>query len=178
VIVENRPGAASILGAAQMARARPDGYTLAQLPAAAVRVKLLQRLAYDTVRDFTPIANITCYPYGLVCRKDRFPGGWAQLVAEARRRPGALAVGNTGANNTPHVGMLDLAQREGIELNHVAFRGDADGNQALLGGHIDTMADASSLGGFVDGGQARWLHVWSVRRLRYWPDAPMLIDLG
>lgn len=178
VVVENRPGAANTLGAQAVARARPDGYLLTQLPASAVRVQLLQRMSYDTLRDFTPILHVTGYTFGLAVRADRFPGGWAEFLAEARRRPGALTVGNTGANGTPHVAMAELAQRERVEFTHVTFRGDADGSQALLGGHVDAMAGGSGLGALVDGGQLRWLHVWTRDRLRRWPGAPTLVELG
>lgn len=178
VIVENRPGAGSTLGAAAVARARPDGYTLTQLPASAIRVQLLQRLPFDTLRDLAPVLHVSGYTFGAIVRKDRFPGGWAEFVAEAKKRPGQLSIGNTGANGTPHVAMAELALREGIEVNHVAFRGDADGSQAMLGGHVDAMAGGSGIGGLVDGGQAKWLHVWSAARLRRWPEAPTLVELG
>jgi tripartite-type tricarboxylate transporter receptor subunit TctC len=74
--------------------------------------------------------------------------------------------------------MALLCQREGIEMVHVPFRGDADGTQALLGGHIDIMAGGSSLVTQVDGGQAEFMHVWTAERLRRWPQAPTLHDLG
>lgn len=178
VVVDNRPGAANTLGAQAVSRARPDGYLVTQLPASAVRVQLLQRMAYDTLRDFTPIVHVTGYTFGAAVRADRFPGGWPEFLAEAKRRPGALTVGNTGANGTPHVAMAELAQREGTEFTHVSFRGDADGTQALLGGHIDAMAGGSGIGALVDGGQLRWLNVWTRERLRRWPDAPTLVELG
>ena len=178
ILVENRPGAGSTLGAAAVARARPDGYTLTQLPASAVRLQLLQKLPYDTLRDLTPVVHVTGYTFGAIVRKDRYAGGWKDFVAEAKRRPGELSIGNTGATGTPHVAMAELALAEGIEVNHIAFKGDADGSQAVLGGHIDAMAGGSGIGSLVDGGQARWLHVWTAQRLRRWPDAPTLVELG
>jgi tripartite-type tricarboxylate transporter receptor subunit TctC len=178
ILIDNRPGAANTLGAAAVARARPDGYLLTQLPASAIRVQILQKLPYDPVKDFSPIANTTGYTFGVICAKDRYPGGWKDLVAAAKQRPGEISIGNTGANGTPHVTMMELALREGIELNHIAYRGDADGAQAVLGGHIDAHAGASGLGTLVDSGKAKWLHVWSGSRLAHWPDAPTLVELG
>ncbi len=178
MIVENRPGAANTLGAQAVSRARPDGYLLTQLPASAIRVQMLQRLPYDTLRDFTPIVHVTGYAFGAIVRADRYPGGWADLVAAARARPGTITIGNTGANGTPHVAMAELAARENIDVTHVSFRGDADASQAVLGGHIDAMAGGSGIGALVDGGQARWLHVWTPQRLRRWPQAPTLLELG
>lgn len=178
VVVENKPGAANTLGPQQVARARPDGYLVTQLPASAVRIQFLQRMPYDTLRDFTPVLHVSGYTFGAIAKAGRFPGGWADVVAEAKRRPGVITVGNTGANGTPHVAMMELAQREGVEFNHVSFRGDADGTQAILGGHLDIMTGGSGLGAMVDGGQAQWLHVWTPQRLRRWPNAPTLVELG
>ncbi len=178
VVVENKPGAANTLGAATVARARPDGYTLTQLPASAIRVQLLQHLPYDTLRDFTPVVGVTGYTFVCVARRGRFPGGWRQVLAEARANPGKLSCGNTGANGTPHVTMADLFSREGVQVEPVAFRGDADATQALLGGHTDLTAGASGMGNLVDGGQAEFLHVWTATRPARWPQAPTLVELG
>jgi tripartite-type tricarboxylate transporter receptor subunit TctC len=178
IMIDNKPGAANTLGAAQVARARPDGYLLTQFPASAIRVQILQRLAYDTLRDFTPIACITGYPFVVAANKGRFREGWRGFIAEAKANPGKLSYGSTGANGTPHVTMAELLQREGVECTHVPFRGDADGSQAMLGGHIDLMAGSTSLGGLVDGGQAEFLNVWTAERLTRWPQAPTLKELG
>ena len=178
IIIDNRPGAANTLGAAAVARARPDGYLLTQFPASAIRVQLLQRLPYDTLRDFTPILCVTGYPFVSIAKAGRFPNGWADFIAEAKRNPGKLSYGSTGANGTPHVTMAELLQREGVDAIHVPFRGDADGGQSLLGGHIDVMAGSTSLGGVVDGGQAKFLNSWTAERLRRWPDVPTLRELG
>ncbi|WP_043360516.1 tripartite tricarboxylate transporter substrate binding protein [Belnapia sp. F-4-1] len=178
IVIDNKPGAANTLGAAAVARARPDGYLLTQLPASAIRVQLLQKLPYDTLRDFTPILSVTGYSYVVVAKAGRFPNGWADFIAEARRRPGQLAFGSTGANGSPHVTMAELAAKEGVEVIHAPFRGDADGSQALLGGHIDVMAGGSGLGALADGGQATILNVWTAERLTRWPTAPTLKELG
>ena len=178
VIIQNQPGAGNTLGAAAVARARPDGYTLTQLPASVIRIGLLQPMAYQVLRDFTPIVHVTGYTFGAICRADRFPNGWADVVAQSKARPGSVSAGNTGANGTPHVAFAELASREGVEFNHVSYRGDADGSAAILGGHLDMMAGGSGLGTLVDGGQAKWLHVWTRERLRRWPGAPTLLELG
>lgn len=178
IIIDNKPGAANTLGAAAVARARPDGYLLTQLPASAIRVQLLQKLPYDALRDFTPIVSVTGYTFMVIAKAGRFPNGWADFIAEARRRPGQLAFGSTGANGTPHVTIAELAAKEGIELIHAPFRGDADGSQALLGGHIDIMAGGSGLGALADGNQATILNVWNAERLPRWPSAPTLRELG
>ena len=178
VLVENRPGGSQTIGPMAVMRARPDGSVIGQLHTAAVRHALLTRMPVQVPEDFTPLVLLSAFNVGVVVRADRFRGGWADFVAEARRRPGELSFGSTGTNAGPHVGMVQLGLRERITLNHVPYRGDADVLQALLGGHIDAMAGSTGLGASVDGGLARWLHVWSAQRLPRWPDAPTLEELG
>ena len=178
VIIENKPGAANTLGAAQVARARPDGYTLTQFPASAIRVQILQRLPYDTLRDFTPIICVVGYPFIVAAKKGRFANGWRSFIEEARANPGKLSFGSTGANGTPHVYMAELMRREGLDVTHIPFRGDADGSQSMLGGHIDLMAGSTSMAGLVESGQLVFLNSWTPERLRRFPDVPTLKDLG
>jgi tripartite-type tricarboxylate transporter receptor subunit TctC len=178
VVVENRPGGGQAIAPMTVMRARPDGHVIGQLNTAAVRHALLTDLPMRVPEDFTPLVMLGAFNVGVVVRADRFPGGWVDFVAEARRRPGELSFGSTGTNAAPHIGMVQLAQREGIVLNHIPYRGDPDGLTALLGGHIDAMAGSTGVGAGVDSGQARWLHVWSAQRLARWPDAPTLKELG
>ena len=178
VLVENRPGAGSSLGPAAVARARPDGYLLTQLPNSAIRLTFLQRLSYDVLRDFTPVVHLTGYLFGVIVKKDSRWRNWAEFVAEAKANPGKLTIGNAGTNGTPHLGALELAQRAGIELLHVPYRGEAESAQAVLGGHVDAAATTALGGAMVTDGLARWLNTWTAQRTRKWPDAPTLLELG
>jgi tripartite-type tricarboxylate transporter receptor subunit TctC len=178
VLIENRPGAGSTLGAATVARARPDGYLLTQLTAPCLRLPFMQPMSYDVTKDFTPVLHLTGYLFGICVRADSPWKTWQDFVADARRRPGAIAVGNTGANGTPHLAVVQLAERENLQLTHVPFRGEGDGMPALMGGHIQAMACGSGGGGLVDEGRARWLNVWTSKRSKRWPDVPTLVELG
>lgn len=178
VVVDNRPGAGSSLGPAAVARARPDGYLLTQLPTSAIRLSFIQRMSYDPLRDFTPIVHLTGYLFGIVVPKDSRWQSWADFVAEAKRRPGALNVGNAGMNGTPHLGTEMLCQREGIQVTHIPYRGEAESVQAMLGGHVDAAATSSLGGVMVTEGRARWLNIWAAQRSAKWPDAPTLEELG
>ena len=136
VITENRPGAGSTLGAQAVARGRPDGYTVAQLTLPAIRLPLMQRMAYDPARDFTPILHLTGYTFTVMVRAESPFRTWQELVADARANRGRHRWGNTGANGTPHLTMIEIAEREKLEVEHIPFRGEADALQAVLGGHI------------------------------------------
>ena len=178
VLVENRPGAGSTLGAAAVARARPDGYLVSQMTLPALRLPLMQRMAYDPRRDFTPIIHLTGYLFGVLVRADGPYRTWQDLVADARRRPGEIRIGNTGANGTPHLTIVDLAERERLDVVHVPFRGEGDALPQLLGGHIEAQAAGSGAGPLVDEGKLRMLNVWSRERSPRFPTSPTLIELG
>lgn len=178
VLVENRPGGGGTLGAAAVAKAKPDGYTLTQMITPAMRLPFLQPMSYDVLRDFTPVIHLTGYFFGLAVRADSPWKTWQDFVADARRRPGQVSVANSGAIGSLHLGMLELGLRENVQFNHVPYRGEAETISALLGGHVDAVANSAVLGQLVDDGRARWLNIWTAQRSRRWPEAPTLQELG
>lgn len=178
VITENRPGAGATLSAATVARARPDGYTIAQFPLPAMRLPFMQRMAFNPRTDFTPIMHLTGYLFIMCVRGDSPYRTWADLVADARRRPGEVRVGNTGANGTPHLANIDIATRANLDIIHVPFRGEGDAIPALLGGHIEATASGSGPIQLITEGRLRALNVWTRERSRRLPEVPTLLELG
>jgi tripartite-type tricarboxylate transporter receptor subunit TctC len=178
VIIENRPGGGGTLPAANMRSTRPDGYTLAQFALPAIRLPLMQRMAFNPRTDFTPIIHLTGYLFMVLVRAESPYRSWAELVADARQRPTLVKIGNTGANGTPHLTMVDLAERERVEITHVPFRGEGDGMPALMGGHIEAMAAGSGAIQLIADGKLRALNVWGRQRSPKLPDVPTLIELG
>lgn len=178
VIIENRPGGGGTLPALNVRNARPDGYTLAQFPLPAMRLPFMQRMAFNPRTDFTPIIHLTGYLFATCVRAESPYRSWADLVADARARPGQVRLGNTGANGTPHLTLIELAEIERIDVIHVPFRGEADVVPALLGGHIEASATGSGVLPLIAEGRLRALAVWSRERSRKIPDVPTLIELG
>lgn len=178
VIIENRPGGGATLPALNMRNTRPDGYTVAQFPLPAIRLPFMQRMAFNPRTDFTPITHLTGYLFATCVRAESPYQTWADLVADARAKPGQLRIGNTGANGTPHLTMVDLAAAERLEVVHVPFRGEADAVPSLLGGHIEASATGSGVGELVEQGKLRVLNVWSAERSWRWPNVPTLKELG
>ena len=178
VLTENRPGAGSTLGVAAVARAKPDGYTLAQMPLPGLRLPFLQKMAFDPRRDFTPVIHLTGYTFAVVVRADSLWTTWAELVADARANPGRHRWGNTGVNGTPHLTMVDFAEREKLEVVHVPFRGEADATPNLLGGHIEATAGGTGSNQLVADGKLRYLNVWTRDRVPRWPSVPTLSEVG
>ncbi|WP_037300774.1 Bug family tripartite tricarboxylate transporter substrate binding protein [Rubritepida flocculans] len=178
VIIENRPGGGGTLPALNVRGARPDGYTLAQFPLPAMRLPFMQRMAFNPRTDFTPIIHLTGYLFMVCVRAESPYRSWADLVADARARPGRVRLGNTGANGTPHLTLIDLAERERLDVEHIPFRGEADAVPAMLGGHIEASATGSGVLPLVLEGRLRALNVWSRERSRKLPEVPTLVELG
>jgi tripartite-type tricarboxylate transporter receptor subunit TctC len=178
VLTENRPGAGSTLGPAAVARAKPDGYLISQMTLPALRLPFMQRMPYDPRRDFTPILHLTGYTFGVLVRADSPWASWKDLVADARARPNQHRWGNTGANGTPHLAMMELAERERLEVEHIPFRGESEGTTALLGGHIEAQAAGTGAAPLVADGKLRYLNVWTRERVPRFTDVPTLLELG
>ena len=178
VIVDNKPGAGGMLGANELVNARPDGYTLSQLPHGVFRIPHMQKTQFDTTKDFTWIACLTGYTFGLVVRADSPYKNIKDLVEWAKAHPGEFTYGSTGIGTSPHLAVEEFAQRAGIKLNHVPFKGNADNMQAILGGHTMAASDATGWGPMVESGKLRLLATYGSKRTKRWPNVPTLDELG
>jgi tripartite-type tricarboxylate transporter receptor subunit TctC len=178
VLVENKPGAGGMLGANELVSARPDGYTLSQLPHGVFRIPHMQKVSFDTLKDFTWIACLTGYTFGLVVPADSPIKSVKDLVDYAKANPGKFSYGSTGIGTSPHLAVEEFAQRAGIQLNHIPFKGNADNMQALLGGHTMAASDATGWAPHVDAGKMRLLATYGSKRTRRWPNVPTLDELG
>lgn len=179
VVVENRPGAAGTLGALHMAReARPDGYTLGQMPNGVFRLPALtDRPQWDPVRDFTYILRLVGYMGGIVVRSDAPWRDLGALLADARAHPGKFSYGTPGAL-TSDVQMTQLARMAGIDWVAVPFRGAAPNLQALLAGDLHFSAETSAWAEMALDGKVRPLALWMRERAARFPNVPTLTELG
>ncbi|MCA3240512.1 MAG: tripartite tricarboxylate transporter substrate binding protein [Rubrivivax sp.] len=178
IIVENKPGAGGMLGANELVSAAPDGYTLSQLPHGVFRIPHMQKTTFDTLKDFTWIACLTGYTFGLVVPADSPIKSIADLVAYARANPEKFTYGSTGIGTSPHLAVEEFAQRAGIKLTHVPFKGNADNMQAILGGHTMAASDATGWAPHVESGKLRLLATYGSKRTKRWPTVPTLDELG
>ena len=178
IVIENKPGAGGTLGANEMVNARPDGYTLTQLPHSVFRIPHMQKTQFDTLKDFTWIICLTGYTFGLVVPADSPLKTIKDLVTWAKANPEKLTYGSTGAGTSPHLAVEEFAQRAGIKLTHVPFKGNAENMQAILGGHIMAASDSTGWAPHVESGKLRLLATYGSKRTKRWPNVPTLDELG
>ncbi|UTW12590.1 Bug family tripartite tricarboxylate transporter substrate binding protein [Marinobacterium rhizophilum] len=137
VVVTNKQGGAGTIGMAQIAKSKPDGYTLAVVPAAPlVNQPNLRRLPYD-VDSFDYICQLFSSPMVLATKPDSPFSTLSEVVDYARANPGTLSYGTPGPGTLPHLAMEQLLDVLDLQLRHVPFTGDGPGVTALMGGHID-----------------------------------------
>jgi tripartite-type tricarboxylate transporter receptor subunit TctC len=179
IVIENKPGAGGTIGPANMAAgAKPDGYTVSQLPITVFRMPFIQKTTFDPTKDFTYIVHITGYTFGVVVKADAPWKTFDELIDYARANPGKINYGTPGAGTSLHITMEQIAKLKGIRWTHVPFKGVAESMNALLGGHIDVVSDSTGWAGAVDGGQARLLVTWGAGRTKNWPNVPNLKESG
>ena len=183
VVIENRAGAGGGIGMSQVAKAKPDGYTilmalssLTVIPEADV---ILGRPAMFALGDLRPIARFTADPTVLAVRADAPWKTAQQFVEDVKKRPGAINYGSSGNYGTMHVPMEILAQNAGLKMTHVPFTGAGPAVVALLGGQIDAVSTGpATVLQQVKAGKLRVLAHWGSDQLASMPDVPSLKDAG
>ncbi len=179
IVIRNEPGASGTYAPGQMAnRAKPDGYTVAQVHLAVLRAPSLRRATYDPSKDFTYIIQLTGYTFGVVVRNDAPWTTFAEFLADAKANPGKINFGSPGSGTTPQLTMQLISRRQGIDLVPVPFSSFADEISALLGGHIHALAEATGWAPQVNAGQFRLLVTWGANRTKNWPNVPTLREMG
>jgi tripartite-type tricarboxylate transporter receptor subunit TctC len=180
VVVENKPGAATVIGTQEVARAAPDGYTLLLTPPPFVITQFAYpNLPYDPVRDIRPVALLVLAQNALMVKADLPARNFAEFVALAKARPGALNYASPGNGSLPHVAFELLKLRAGIDVVHVPYRGGGPAVADLAAGRVDAMiASPLEAAGQVQGGRVRPLMVAGSPRIPTWPDVPTAEEAG
>jgi tripartite-type tricarboxylate transporter receptor subunit TctC len=178
VVVENRPGATGTIGAAEVARAPKDGYTLLVDGAAhGSNHALYRNLPFDYERDFVPVSQLTVSPQILAVHPSLPVRGLAELVALAKKEPGTLSYGTPGNGSAGHLACAALAWHAGIEVTQVAYRGGGPAVQDLLANQIGfTFASVSAALALAQEGKLRPLAVSSLDRIGPLPEVPAVAE--
>ena len=180
VVIENRAGAASAMGASSVARAAPDGHTLLMVdPALAVAQNIMEKPGFDPQKDFAFVAPTMRSYMTLVVHPSVPAETVAEFIALAKARPGDIKYGTSGVGSPPYLGALAFLQATGVDLTHVPYRGAALALNDAVGGHISAVfVSQASAGAQVKGGQLRVLGVYGEQRLRSLPDVPTFKESG
>ncbi|HEX9431244.1 MAG TPA: tripartite tricarboxylate transporter substrate binding protein [Burkholderiales bacterium] len=181
VVVENKAGAAGTIGAAQVARAPADGYTLlvASAETHAIAPNLRGKLDYDPLKDFVAITPFAINPFVIVARAD-FPAGTTkELVAVVKGQPGKFSYSSAGLGSTSQIAMETFKALAGLDILHVPFQGQAPAITSLLGGQTDLqMLPAGSAAPLRKGGKLKAFAVSTRSRFFDLPDVPTLAEEG
>jgi len=181
VVVLNKPGASGTLGAAFVAKAEPDGYTLLLGTSNELTMSpgLYAKLPYDPIRDFAPITTVILFPNVLVVNKNVPAGSAEELVALTRQNPGKISYGTSGTGSTNHLTTELYRVAANLDVNYVPYRGGAPAMTDLLGGQIHAMfATMPSSSGLINGGALRALMVTDTKRWPAIPNVPSATEAG
>ncbi|WP_027476083.1 tripartite tricarboxylate transporter substrate binding protein [Curvibacter gracilis] len=178
IIIENRPGAGGSLAMPLLQQAPADGSVLAQMPQPVFRIPFLQKVAWDPIRDTTPILQISGVTFGILVASNSPLRHLGDLLDFARQHPGELSVATNGNGTTPHVVMEELLSEQGLRYIHVPYKGTAEQMLAVAAGQVMVGVNSNGFAPYVDSGRLRLLVTFSEARTRRWPQVPTLKELG
>ena len=178
IAVDNKVGASGMIGLKVMASAKPDGYTIGQIPISVTRFSQLGSVQIDPLKDLTYLARTSGQVFGIAVPVGSRFKTLQDLVREAQANPGKINYAHAGVGGATHVGMEEFAMTAGIQFAHIPYKGGAEALQAVLGGHVDVLVDSSSWAPHVEAGKLRLLVTWGEQRTTRFKDVPTLKDAG
>lgn len=180
VIVENKPGAGTMIASEHVARAQPDGHTvLLAASSLGIAPALYAKVNYDPVKDFTPISLVASVVHVLEVHPSIPVKNVAELIAWIKANPGKANYGSVGAGTSTHLESELFNTMAGVKMTHVPYKGSAPALMDLVGGNLQVMFDAwASSGPFVKDGKTRLLAVTTAQRSKLLPDVPTVAESG
>jgi len=180
VVVENRPGAGTMIGGEVVARSAPDGYTLLMgISTLAINPAIYRKVPYDALRDFAPVSQAVALPNVLVAHPSLPVKTVKELVAFARARPGQINFASAGLGTSPHLSMELFLSMTGLKMVHVPYKGSGPGVTDLVAGHVPLMMpNMLSALPHIKSGRLRALGVTSAKRASRASDIPTIAEAG
>lgn len=179
IVVENRPGSGGTIGTEVVAKSPPDGYTLALVGTSHCMNATLQKLPYDPIHDFMPIALVANTPSVLIVHPSVPANSVHELIAISKRRPGTINYGSAGNGSTPHLHAELFKIMTGADLVHVPYKGSTPARVAVMSGEVQVVFDGllPSLS-LIKEGKVRALGVTNARRTGVAPEIPTIAESG
>jgi len=181
VVIDNRPGASAIIGVEAVKGSAPDGYTIAAASAGplAINPHIFAKLPYDTLRDLTPIANMTSFPYLLVTHPSLPVKNVKELIALARAKPGEITYSSPGTGNGQHLATALFASMAKVNILHIPYKGTAPSVVAVVSGEAQlTHSSIPTILPHVRSGRVRALGVATLRRIPALQEFPTIAEAG
>jgi tripartite-type tricarboxylate transporter receptor subunit TctC len=180
VVPVNKPGGGGTIGVAEMAKSKPDGYTIGGINMPTLTMNPhMQALPYDPLKDITHLCAVLPYEYGLYVRGESPWKSFEEFVDYARKHRGKATYGTPGVGNTSHLLMVQLGKQLKIDWRHVPYKGDGEMMPAIMGGHLDSgVGSPAALMPNIRAGKLKLLTVTSKNRWPYLPEVPTLLEKG
>jgi len=181
VVIENQPGASGQIGADRVAKAAPDGYTIGGFNDSIMTMlpNMYPKLPWDILRDFEPVSLVATVEWGLVANNAAPYKSAADLIADAKARPGKIDFGSGGVGSPQHIAMALFASSAGIQLTHVPYKGASQAALGAAAGEVPVCFQGlATVAGLVRGGKLRLIGVATPARHPQFPDAPTVAESG
>jgi len=180
VIIENRPGAGSTIGTDAVAKAEPDGYTLAMVSTAhVISPHVYKQMPYDPIKDFTPVMRLAEGPYVLTVHPSLPVKSVSELIALAKAKPGEIDYASSGNGSSQHLVGALFCSMAGVKLNHVPYKGSNQAMNDVLGGQVKvTFAGVPNVLPNLGTGKLRALAVSTSTRYAELPNVPTIAEAG
>lgn len=181
IVIINQPGASGLIGAEQVAKAEPDGYTIGGFNDSVMTMvpNLQSNMRWDILKDFAPVSLVATVEWGLITNNKTSFKTAADLIAAAKAAPGKIDYGSGGPGSPQHLAMAIFASQAGISLTHVPYKGATQAATDIAGGQIPVgFQGIGTVAGLVRGGQLRLIGVTTGKRLPQFPDVPTVAESG
>lgn len=178
-VVENKPGASGMIGATQVAKAAPDGYTiLINASLHVINPSLYPKMQHDPIKDFVPVSQIADVPMVLVVNRTNPAKNLKDVIAQAKKTPG-MTFASSGNGTAPHLAGEAFNVATGLKLTHVPYKGSAPALTDIVGGHVTMMFDpVASSTPFIQSGRLRPIAVTTAKRVPTMPNVPTMAEAG
>jgi tripartite-type tricarboxylate transporter receptor subunit TctC len=181
IVILNQPGASGLIGAEQVAKAEPDGYTIGGFNDSVMTMvpNLQSNIRWDILRDFEPVSLVATVEWGLIASNNTSYKTAADLIAAAKAAPGKIDYGSGGPGSPQHLAMAMFASAAGISLTHVPYKGATQAATDVAAGQIPVgFQGLGTVAALVRGGQLRLIGVTTEKRLSQFPDVPTVSESG